>query len=98
MICDWRPEWNALHADAQARMKARQGAGNAPVCASSPTTARTWATATEAAIIDHVRARLARFTAPKSVTFTELPRASAGKIQKFVPQDRAWAGRQRRIH
>ena len=27
MICDWRPEWNDLDADEQARLKARQGVG-----------------------------------------------------------------------
>ncbi|KAA9149841.1 AMP-binding protein [Amycolatopsis acidicola] len=32
MICDWRPEWNGLDADAQARLKARQGVGNMIAC------------------------------------------------------------------
>jgi acyl-CoA synthetase (AMP-forming)/AMP-acid ligase II len=32
MICDWRPEWNALDAAAQARLKARQGVGNMISC------------------------------------------------------------------
>ncbi|NIJ14670.1 fatty-acyl-CoA synthase [Saccharomonospora amisosensis] len=32
MICDWRPEWNALAADEQARLKARQGVGNMISC------------------------------------------------------------------
>jgi fatty-acyl-CoA synthase len=32
MICDWRPEWNALDVEAQARMKARQGVGNMISC------------------------------------------------------------------
>ena len=27
MICDWRPEWNDLDAEEQARLKARQGVG-----------------------------------------------------------------------
>ena len=40
--------------------------------------------ATEQEIIDHVRARLARFKAPKKVLFGPLPRTSTGKIQKFV--------------
>ena len=40
--------------------------------------------ATEQEIIDHVRARLARFKAPKKVLFGTLPRTSTGKIQKFV--------------
>jgi fatty-acyl-CoA synthase len=46
--------------------------------------------ATEAEIIEHVRERLARFKAPKSVTFGELPKTSTGKIQKFVLRDAAW--------
>jgi fatty-acyl-CoA synthase len=32
MICDWRPEWNALDGSAQARLKARQGVGNMISC------------------------------------------------------------------
>jgi fatty-acyl-CoA synthase len=32
MICDWRPEWNALDASEQARLKARQGVGNMISC------------------------------------------------------------------
>ncbi|MEU1792453.1 acyl--CoA ligase family protein [Streptomyces sparsogenes] len=58
---------------------------------------REGATATEAEIIEHVRGRLARFKAPKTVTFTELPKTSTGKIQKFVLRDKAWAGSERRI-
>lgn len=53
--------------------------------------------ATEAEIIDHVRARLARFKAPKTVQFEDLPHTSTGKIQKFVLRDRAWAGETTRI-
>ena len=53
--------------------------------------------ATEDEIIEHVRARLARFKAPKTVTFTELPKTSTGKIQKFVLRDQAWSGQERRI-
>jgi fatty-acyl-CoA synthase len=44
-----------------------------------------------------VRGRLARFKAPKSVTFGELPKTSTGKIQKYVLRDEAWAGTDRRI-
>jgi fatty-acyl-CoA synthase len=51
----------------------------------------------EAEIIEFVRARLARFKAPKHVVFGELPKTSTGKIQKFVLRDRAWAGEERRI-
>ena len=32
MICDWRPEWDELDADARARIKARQGVGNVIAC------------------------------------------------------------------
>ena len=32
MICDWRPEWDGLDADGQARIKARQGVGNMIAC------------------------------------------------------------------
>ncbi|TIL53515.1 acyl-CoA synthetase [Mesorhizobium sp.] len=40
-------------------------------------------TATEAEIIDHCRALLARFKLPKAVIFAEIPKTSTGKIQKF---------------
>jgi fatty-acyl-CoA synthase len=52
--------------------------------------------ATEAEIIEHVRARIARFKAPRTVTFGELPKTSTGKVQKFVLRERAW-GSGRRI-
>jgi fatty-acyl-CoA synthase len=55
------------------------------------------ATATEAEIIEHVRARLARFKAPKTVVFGPLPKTSTGKIQKYVLRESAWAGTGRRI-
>ncbi len=208
MICDWRPEWNDLDADARARMKARQGVGNMIACAvrvidadgadvpgdgrttgqialrgnnvmlgyldddqatrdAAPdgwfrtgdigvmhpdgyvelrdrskdviisggeniasveveqaiadhlavlevaviavpderwgevpaawVTLREGASATEDEIVEHVRGRLARFKAPKRVTFAELPKTSTGKIQKFVLRDEAWAGEERRI-
>jgi fatty-acyl-CoA synthase len=45
--------------------------------------------ATEAELIEHVRARLAHFKAPKAVVFTELPKTSTGKIQKNVLRRRA---------
>jgi fatty-acyl-CoA synthase len=41
------------------------------------------AKATEAELIAHCRARLAGFKTPKFVVFTELPKTSTGKIQKF---------------
>ena len=42
------------------------------------------ATATEAEIIDHCRAEMARFKVPKQVIFGPVPRTSTGKVQKFV--------------
>jgi fatty-acyl-CoA synthase len=46
------------------------------------------ARATEAEIIEHCRARLAHFKAPKRVVFGVLPKTSTGKIQKFVLRER----------
>jgi fatty-acyl-CoA synthase len=208
MVCDWRPEWDGLDADAQARLKARQGVGNmiaftprviaddgsdvpadgtttgqialrgnnlmlgylkdpeATVAAAPDGWFRTgdvgvvhpdgyvelrdrskdviisggeniasveveqvimdhpavldvaviavpderWgevpaayvtvhdgASVTEAEIIEHVKGRLARFKAPRTVTFGDLPKTSTGKIQKFVLRQKAWTGVERRI-
>ena len=47
------------------------------------------ARATEQEIIDHCRARLAHFKAPKRVVFGPLPKTSTGKIQKFVLRTQA---------
>jgi fatty-acyl-CoA synthase len=46
------------------------------------------ATATEEELVEHVRARLARFKAPKAVVFGELPKTSTGKIQKYLLRQR----------
>jgi 3-(methylthio)propionyl---CoA ligase len=46
-------------------------------------------TVTEAELIEHCRAHLARFKAPRRVVFEELPKTSTGKIQKFVLRERA---------
>ncbi|HEV7655580.1 MAG TPA: acyl--CoA ligase family protein [Mycobacteriales bacterium] len=208
MICDWRPEWDELDPDAQARLKARQGVGNMIACtarviaadgtdvpadgqtvgqialrgnnvmlgylkdpeataAAAPdgwfrtgdlgvlhpdgyvelkdrskdvivsggeniasveveqaiadhpavlevaviavpderwgevpaayVTLQDGADATEAEIIEHVRGRLARFKAPKTVVFGQLPKTSTGKIQKYLLRDAAWEGTGRRI-
>jgi fatty-acyl-CoA synthase len=43
----------------------------------------------EAEIIEHCRARLARFKVPKTIIFGPLPKTSTGKIQKFVLRQRA---------
>jgi len=44
---------------------------------------------TECDIIEHCRARMAHFKAPKQVVFGPLPKTSTGKIQKFVLRQRA---------
>jgi len=46
------------------------------------------AQASEAELIEHCRARLAHFKAPKQVVFGPLPKTSTGKIQKFILRDR----------
>jgi fatty-acyl-CoA synthase len=48
-------------------------------------------TATEAELIEHCRTLLARFKCPRAVVFTEIPKTSTGKIQKFLLRDRARA-------
>ncbi len=43
----------------------------------------------ETEIIDFCRDNLAHFKAPKTVVFSELPKTSTGKVQKYVLRDRA---------
>ena len=43
----------------------------------------------EADIIEFCRQHLAKFKVPKTVVFSELPKTSTGKIQKFVLRDQA---------
>ncbi|MCZ7564418.1 MAG: acyl-CoA synthetase [Burkholderiales bacterium] len=45
--------------------------------------------ATEAEILEHCRAHLARFKVPRAVVFGELPKTSTGKIQKFALRQQA---------
>jgi len=45
--------------------------------------------ATEQTIIEFCREEMAHFKCPKTVVFTELPKTSTGKIQKFVLRQRA---------
>ena len=47
------------------------------------------ANVTEDELIDWCRTLLARFKCPKTVVFTELPKTSTGKIQKYVLRERA---------
>ena len=43
----------------------------------------------EAEIIEFCRENLAHFKAPKTVVFSDLPKTSTGKVQKYVLRDRA---------
>jgi fatty-acyl-CoA synthase len=45
--------------------------------------------ASEAEIIEHCRANLAHYKAPKTVVFGPLPQTSAGKIQKYLLRQRS---------
>jgi fatty-acyl-CoA synthase len=49
---------------------------------------REGATTTEAEVIEHCRAEMARFKVPKQVVFGVLPKTSTGKIQKFLLRER----------
>ncbi len=59
---------------------------------------RPGATLTEEELIAFCRERLAHFKCPKSVEFTELPKTSTGKIQKFRLREKEWAGAAKRVH
>lgn len=54
--------------------------------------------ATEQEIIDFCKENIARFKAPAAVEFTELPKTSTGKVQKFVLREKEWAGQEKRVH
>ncbi len=54
-------------------------------------TLRPGATASDADIIAFCRANLAGFKCPRTIVFTDLPKTSTGKIQKFVLRDQARA-------
>ncbi len=43
------------------------------------------------ALIDHCRARMARFKAPRTIVFGDLPKTATGKIMKFELRERARA-------
>jgi fatty-acyl-CoA synthase len=57
------------------------------------------ASATEAEIIEHCRARLAHYKAPKRVEFREgIPRTATGKIQKFKLREAYWSASGRQVN
>jgi fatty-acyl-CoA synthase len=47
------------------------------------------ANVTEAEIVEHCRAQMARFKVPRRVIFATLPKTSTGKIQKFILREQA---------
>jgi fatty-acyl-CoA synthase len=54
--------------------------------------------ATEEEIIDFCKEHIARFKAPEAVEFTELPKTSTGKVQKFVLRDKEWEGCEKQVN
>jgi len=44
------------------------------------------------------RERIAAFKVPKTVEFSELPKTSTGKIQKYILREREWKGRGKRVN
>jgi len=56
------------------------------------------ATTTEDELLDHVRARIARYKAPREIEFVdELPKTSTGKTQKFALREKEWVSQTSRI-
>jgi len=53
---------------------------------------------TEQSIIEFCKENLARFKAPKSVEFSQLPKTATGKIQKFKLREKEWQGRERMVN
>ncbi len=54
--------------------------------------------ATENEIITFCKDNLARFKAPKSVEFCELPKTSTGKIQKYMLRNKEWGDLKQRVN
>jgi fatty-acyl-CoA synthase len=52
---------------------------------------------TEEELIEFVKERIARFKAPASVEFGELPKTSTGKVQKYVLRDKEWEGHDSKV-
>ena len=56
-------------------------------------------TVTEADLIEHCRAQLARYKCPTSIEFRdELARTATGKLQKFKLREPYWDGRDRQVN
>jgi len=54
--------------------------------------------ATEEEIIEFCKEHIARFKAPAAVEFTDLPKTSTGKVQKFVLREKEWEGQEKRVN
>jgi fatty-acyl-CoA synthase len=53
---------------------------------------------TAEALLEHVRARIARYKAPREIEIvTALPKTSTGKVQKFELREKEWSGHEGRI-
>ena len=86
VTCAWHPEWDAFPAAERARPHERWGETPCALVRLRP-----GAAVTEAEIIAFCRQNMAHFKAPKTVVFTDLPKTSTGKIQKFLLRDQARA-------
>jgi fatty-acyl-CoA synthase len=54
--------------------------------------------ATPEELIEHVKAKIARYKAPKTIEIVaELPKTSTGKVQKFELREKEWGGETNRI-
>ena len=54
--------------------------------------------ATPEELIEHVKAKIARYKAPKTIEIVpELPKTSTGKVQKFELREKEWSGETNRI-
>jgi fatty-acyl-CoA synthase len=49
-------------------------------------------------IISFCKERMAKFKAPKTVDFGELPKTATGKIQKFKLREKEWGGKDKRVN
>ncbi len=49
-------------------------------------------------LIAFCKENLARFKAPKSIEFVDLPKTSTGKIQKYVLRQKEWAGLDKKVN
>ena len=81
--CTWKPEWDALPLEERYRMKARQVMQHIALDKGFDVDAQE--------IIKFPRDHLPHYMAPWPVIFEDLPRTSTGKVQKFIPRDRAKA-------